>query len=86
MVLCGFDTRGNITEIDRNTGQQKTRKIKPHETVWVKYEEMFTDKYKLINPEYLKQLKKYEETSDKQYDNLDELYRRVWTKPITSSI
>ena len=84
MVLCGFDTRGNITEIDRNTGQQKTRKIEPHETVWVKYEEMFTDKYKLINPEYLKQLKKYEESSDKQYDNLDELYRRVWTKPITS--
>ena len=28
-VLCGLDTRGNVTEIDRNTGQQRTRKIKP---------------------------------------------------------
>ena len=37
-VLCGFDTRGNITEIDRNTGQQRTRKIKPEESVWARYE------------------------------------------------
>ena len=84
MVLCGFDTRGNITEIDRNTGQQRTRKIEPHETVWVKYEEMFTDKYSLIGENYLEQLKKYNEPSDKQYDNKNEVYRRVWTKPITS--
>jgi glycosyltransferase involved in cell wall biosynthesis len=84
MVLCGFDTRGNITEIDRNTGQQRTRKIKPEESVWVRYEEMFTDKYKLFDPEYLKQIKKYDESSDKQYDNKNEIYRRVWTKPITT--
>ncbi len=84
MVLCGFDTRGNITEIDRNTGQQRTRKIKPEESVWARYEEMFTKKYGLINEGYLKQLKKYDEPSDKQYDNTEEIYRRVWTKPITS--
>ncbi len=84
MVLCGFDTRGNITEIDRETRQQKTRKIKPEESVWARYEEMFTKKYGIINENYLKQLKKYEETSDKSYDNTDEVYRRVWTKPITS--
>lgn len=84
MVLCGFDTRGNITEIDRNTGQQRTRKIKPEESVWVRYEEMFTNKYGLFDDFYLKQLKKYDESSDKQYDNKDESYRRVWTKPITT--
>ena len=84
MVLCGFDTRGNITEIDRETRQQRTRKIKPEESVWARYEEMFTKKYGIINENYLKQLKKYEETSDKQYDNTDEIYRRVWTKPITT--
>ena len=84
MVLCGFDTRGNITEIDKNTKQQKTRKIKPEESVWSRYEEMFTKKYGIINEGYLKQLKKFDEPSDKQFNNLGEVYRRVWTKPITS--
>jgi glycosyltransferase involved in cell wall biosynthesis len=84
MVLCGFDTRGNITEIDRNTGQQRTRKITPEESVWSRYEEMFTDKYNLFEDGYLKQLKKYDEASDKDYDNKNEVYRRVWTKPITT--
>ena len=84
MVLCGFDTRGNITEIDRNTGQQRTRKIRPEESVWARYEEMFTEKYSLLEGDYLTQLKKYDENIDKQYDNRNEIYRRVWTKPITS--
>mgnify|MGYP000197487417 CR=1 FL=1 len=84
MVLCGFDTRGNITEIDRNTGQQRTRKIRPEESVWSRYEEMFTDKYKLINENYLTQLKRYDEFTDKEYNNRDEIYRRVWTKPVTT--
>ena len=45
---------------------------------------MFTDKYNLFEDSYLKQLKRYDEPSDKQYDNKNEVYRRVWTKPITS--
>lgn len=84
MVLCGFDTRGNVTEIDKSTGQQRTRKILPHESIWARYEEMFTKNYDLINENYLSQLKKYDESSDKKYNNLNELYRRVWTKPITT--
>lgn len=84
MSLCGFDTRGNITEIDKNTGQQRTRKIKPQESVWVRYEEMFTKKYGIIEENYLNQLKKYDESSDKDYNNLNEVYRRIWTKPITT--
>jgi len=84
MVLCGFDTRGNVTEIDRNTGQQRTRKIEPIESIWARYEEMFTKQYGLLSEEYQKHLKKYDESGDKKYNNLNELYRRVWTKPITT--
>ncbi len=84
MVLCGFDTRGNVTEIDKNTKQQKTRKIKPEESVWARYEELFTGNYKLVSEDYLSELKKFDETSGKKYDDLVEPYRRVWTKPITT--
>ena len=84
MVLCGFYTRGNVTEIDRNTGQQKTRKIMPHESIWARYEEMFTKTYNVLNEDYVNQLKKYDESSDKKYNNVNEPYRMVWTKPITT--
>tara|TARA_B100001287_G_C22582378_1_gene481598 strand:+ start:1 stop:972 length:972 start_codon:yes stop_codon:yes gene_type:complete len=84
MVLCGFDTRGNITEIDRNTGKQRTRPIKPNESVWARYEELFTNNYKLLDEEYLTELNKYDVNSSKTYDDLDKIYRRVWTKPITT--
>jgi len=84
MVLCGFDIRGNVTEIDRNTGEQKTRKIMPQESVWARYEEMFTKTYSLLSEDYINQLKKYDESGDKKYNNSIEPYRRVWTKPITS--
>jgi glycosyltransferase involved in cell wall biosynthesis len=84
MVLCGFDTRGNITEIDKNTGQQKTRKIRPEESIWARYEEMFTNKYSVMGEEYVKLLKRYDENIDKQNDYRNEVYRRVWTKPITT--
>lgn len=40
--LCGFDIRGQITEINRQTGERTQRPIKPEETVWVKYENIFT--------------------------------------------
>ena len=33
-VVCGFDTRGMMTEINQSTGEQTRRPIKPHETVW----------------------------------------------------
>ena len=44
MYLCGFDTRGTVTEINQQTGEQKQRPINPEETVWARYEEIFTDK------------------------------------------
>jgi glycosyltransferase involved in cell wall biosynthesis len=82
-VLCGFDTRGTMTEIDKATGKQKQRPIKPHETVWVKYEEIFTDGYRIVSPEYKEYLNRFD--SVKSYSNLsEENYERVWTLPVTT--
>jgi glycosyltransferase involved in cell wall biosynthesis len=83
-VLCGFDLRGNITEIDRNTRQQRTRKIRPEESVWVRYEEMFTKNYQNIDEGYVNDLKKYSREFDEDVKEKSKNYRRVWTKPITS--
>jgi glycosyltransferase involved in cell wall biosynthesis len=81
-VLCGFDLRGTITEINQKTGEQKQRPIKPKESVWYEYERIFTDDYKIVSEEYKDFLLSFE---NKEYENVDnEPYRRVWTKPITS--
>jgi glycosyltransferase involved in cell wall biosynthesis len=81
-VLCGFDLRGTMTMIDRKTGKETQRKIKPKESVWYKYEQIFTDNYDIVSEEYKKFLLSFEEG---EYENVkNEPYRRVWTKPITS--
>ena len=81
-VLCGFDTRGTMTEINQETGEQKKRNILPHETVWVAYEKIFTQNYSNISPEYKKFLDNFK---DEVYSNeKSEGYVRVWTKPVTS--
>ena len=59
--VCGFDIRGTVTELNKQTGEQKQRPIKPEETVWVRYEEIFTNNYKIITPEYKLFLDKFEE-------------------------
>ena len=82
LVICGFDLRGNITETNADTGQQTTRKIKPIESVWCRYEEIFTNDYSIISPEYKKHLLKY--SREDEYNDINENYRRVWTKPITT--
>jgi len=81
-VLCGFDTRGTITEINQQTGEQKKRNILPHETVWAEYEKIFTQNYSNVTPEYKKYLNNFK---DEPYPNeSSEGYVRVWTKPVTS--
>ena len=81
-VLCGFDTRGTITEINQQTGEQKQRPIKPHESVWYEYEKIFTNNYSIVDEDYKNYLMKFENTS---YENeMDKHYLRVWTKPVTS--
>jgi glycosyltransferase involved in cell wall biosynthesis len=78
--VCGFDIRGSVTEINKQTGEQTQRPIKPQETVWVKYEEIFTNNYKIITPDYKIFLDKFE---DGQYPELEkENYVRVWTRPV----
>jgi glycosyltransferase involved in cell wall biosynthesis len=79
--VCGFDTRGTVTEINKQTGEQTQRAIKPEETVWVKYEEIFTNNYKIISPEYRTFLDKFDSLGI--YPNVsDENYVRVWTRPV----
>ena len=79
-VLCGYDLRGNITEINRQTNEKKTRPIKPEETVWFKYEKIFTNNYTVLDKEYINFLKAFKEVD---YDDIDKPYRRRWTKEIS---
>jgi glycosyltransferase involved in cell wall biosynthesis len=81
-VLCGFDTRGTVTEINAQTGEQTKRNILPPETVWAQYEKIFTQNFSIISEDYKKHLLKYNQES---YPNeMNESYLRVWTKPVTS--
>lgn len=80
--VCGFDIRGTVTEINQQTGEKTQRPIKPEETVWVKYEEIFTNNYKIITPKY----KEYLDTfTENDYLGVEkENYIRVWTRPVNS--
>jgi glycosyltransferase involved in cell wall biosynthesis len=81
-VLCGFDTRGSVTEINQETGERKQRAIKPEETVWARYEEIFTSNYSITDSNYKNFLLQFKEM---EYENPESLpYRRVWTKPINT--
>jgi len=82
LYLCGFDIRGSVTEINQQTGEQKQRPIRPEETVWVQYEKIFTDNYKLISPNHLEFLNKFKEEPYTLEE--DPFYTRVWTKPVTT--
>ena len=80
-VLCGFDTRGSVTEINAQTGQHTKRNILPAETVWAQYEKIFTQNYKIVSDSYKNQLLKY--TQEEYPEGKGESYLRVWTKPVT---
>ena len=77
--LCGWDKRGSITVWDPRTKQSQTRPIQPHESVWARYEELITDKYKLVSKEHKDWLLRYEDNDD-VFEN--EAYRRFVTKNI----
>ena len=81
-VLCGFDTRGSVTEINQQTGEHKKRDILPHETVWAQYEKIFTQNLTTVSEDYKKFLTNY--TQESYPNEITEPYLRVWTKPVTS--
>jgi glycosyltransferase involved in cell wall biosynthesis len=80
VVLCGFDLRGQVSEINKETNQITQRPIKPEETVWYQYEKIFTDDYRVIDEEYKKYLNTFTNTN---YDVHDKPYIRRWTEDIS---
>jgi len=80
-VLCGFDLRGYVNEIDRQTNQIKQREIRPEETTWYRYEKIFTNDYQAVDENYKKFLQSFRQT---EYNDVHLPYRRRWTLPITS--
>jgi glycosyltransferase involved in cell wall biosynthesis len=78
-VLCGFDLRGNVTEINQETNERRVRPIKPMETVWYKYEQIFTDNYKSVDDLYRLNLHNFSESN---FDASNKKYVRVWTQPV----
>lgn len=81
-VICGFDLRGTVTEINPETKEERKRDILPQETVWARYEETFTDNYSIVSPEYKKFLLDFKEKEFVSNETLP--YLRVWTKPVTT--
>jgi len=81
-VLCGFDVRGTVTELNKQTGEQKQRPIKPEETVWVQYEKIMTNNYKIIDEKHLNFLKTFNQ--DEYVSDYETSYRRVWTLPVNT--
>lgn len=83
-VLCGFDLRGKIKEINKETKKVITRPIKPTETVWYEYEKIFTKNYTSVSNKFDTYLKLYAEGDIDPKDWGNEPYIRRWTKPIQS--
>lgn len=80
-VLCGFDLRGEIKEINKQTGEETSRPIQPKETVWYTYEQIFSKNYAVLDPEYVSYLELFKEIP---YADTNKPYRRRWTKNIST--
>lgn len=79
-VLCGFDLRGTMRELNRHTGETTERPIRPEETAWSRYESLFTGNDTSLSPEYNAYLKTY--TKGSFEGELDQPYVRRWTMDI----
>ena len=78
IVLCGYDLRGTITNLDKNGNIVGTRPIKPEESVWYRYEQIVTDNYKIVSPNYRNFLFQFLPNIDYPLVN-NEPYKRQWT-------
>lgn len=85
IVMCGYDIRGFITEVDQFGNVVSNRKITPQETIWNTFEKVFTDDYNpnVISESYKKYLLKCENTTFKESDVYESSYVRRWTLPLT---
>lgn len=81
-VLCGFDTNGTRTIYHQDTRQVERRPIYPEETVWYEYEKIITNDYKIVSEDHKRFLHMF--AKDMNYDNLNESYRRCWTKDMNN--
>lgn len=54
VVMCGYDTRGTVTEINPMTKEQRTRPISPDESIWNKFESIFNDYGNANNNQYVR--------------------------------
>lgn len=54
VVMCGYDTRGTITQINPKTGEEVARKIKPEESIWNHFESIFNDHGKADSDQYVR--------------------------------
>jgi glycosyltransferase involved in cell wall biosynthesis len=80
-VLCGFDLRGTMTEIIDKSGTTRERPIKPSESVWTRYEKIFTNNFKYLDEDYKNFLSLYQEI---KYNDSEKSYVRRWTKNIST--
>ena len=72
-----------MTEI-KPDGSRNTRNIKPEETIWNKFEQIFTKNYGSLasDPDYVTWLKKIK--NEDYPGKYDKSYVRRWTLPLTS--
>lgn len=54
IVMCGYDTRGSVTEVHPVTGEEKMRKITPEESIWNKFESIFNDNGRATKEQYVR--------------------------------
>jgi glycosyltransferase involved in cell wall biosynthesis len=70
-VMCGYDIRGKYISKNETTGKEQTRKIKPKETVWVKFENIFTAGGMADENQYVRKDTMPITRFGAQYDNAD---------------
>lgn len=54
IVMCGYDTRGTVTEVHPVTKEEMTRPIRPEESIWNKFESIFNDGGKAEKDQYVR--------------------------------
>ena len=80
-VLCGYDLNGTISRYDKDGNLVSERKVLPTESVWYKYEQILTDNYRLVSPQYRDFLHKFLYKVQWPMVN-NECYRREWTMDV----